>query len=139
MRLEALSKKFNKPIEKQVIIFDLAGLSYSLDFMSINVMKRVLSIDQAMYPERLKYMFFINAPIFFTAMWAVFKQCIDPVTADKIKIIGSSYKETLLKFIDADQIPVDYGGTKQDFAWHYPDNWPVDEFDETVTFAQINK
>ncbi len=136
LRMEALSKKLNKPIEKQVLIFDMSHLCYSLDFMSMNVMRRVLSIDQAMYPERLKYMFFINAPFFFTAIWAAFKPFIDPVTVDKIKIIGSNYKETLLKFIDIDQIPVELGGTRQNFGWNYPVNWPMDEFDETYTFAK---
>ena len=133
MRLENLSEKAGRPIEKQIIIFDLANLSYSLDFMAINVMRRVLSIDQSCYPERLKYLFMINTPWFFTAIWSMFKSIIDPVTADKMKIIGSDYKETLLQFIDADQIPIEYGGTKETFAWEYPQNWPAYEFDNWQT------
>jgi len=34
---------------------------------------------------------------------------LDPVTATKISVLGANYKQELLKYIDADQLPVEYG------------------------------
>jgi CRAL/TRIO domain len=36
---------------------------------------------------------------------------LDPRTRDKIIILGTDYKERLLQDIDAEQLPVQYGGT----------------------------
>ena len=36
---------------------------------------------------------------------------LDPVTAQKIQILGSNYQETLLAEIAPEQLPVEYGGT----------------------------
>ena len=50
-------------------------------------------------------MLIINAPMLFTAIWAVVKMWIDEKTKEKIKIIGSSYKKELLKFVDPENLP----------------------------------
>ena len=44
-------------------------------------------------------------------MWSVIKGWIDPKTAKKFVVLGSNYRETLLKYIDEDSLPVEYGGT----------------------------
>jgi hypothetical protein len=61
-RLHHLSLKHNRPIEKQVIVFNLKDLSYSLDTRSLSVFRRIINIDQDFYPERLKKFFVINCP-----------------------------------------------------------------------------
>ena len=61
-RLYHLSKKHNKPIEKQIIVFNLKDLTYSMDTRSMAVFRRILAVDQDYYPERLKHFFVINCP-----------------------------------------------------------------------------
>jgi hypothetical protein len=71
-------------VEQQIIVFDLADLSYALDTTALAAFRKTLQIDQDYYPERLSTLFMINAPWFFTALWAVVKIGIDPVTANKM-------------------------------------------------------
>jgi hypothetical protein len=125
-RLHHLSKQFNRPIEKQVIVFNLESLSYSLDTRSLSVFRRIISCDQDFYPERLKHFFVINAPWYFTAIWSVVKPWIDPVTREKMQIIGSDYLPTLLKYIDIDQIPAELGGKYDGIRWSWP--YPEDSY-----------
>lgn len=121
-RCKMNSLKHNKKIEKQIIIFDLKDLSYTIDFMAMNTFRRTLQIDEASYPERLQTLYMINTPIFFTTIWSVVRRWIHPVTAAKIQMIGSKYEEKLKEFINEDQIPVEYGGTKENFPWTWPAN-----------------
>lgn len=44
-------------------------------------------------------MFIVNAPMMFTGIWAIIKMWLDEKTKNKITILGSSYKEELLKFV----------------------------------------
>ena len=63
--------------------------------------RRTIEIDQLYYPERLQYFFMVNAPWFFTAIFAIIKPWLDKVTADKFKILGSDYLPTLEKYFFA--------------------------------------
>ena len=121
-RCKMNSLKHNKKIEKQIIIFDLKDLSYTIDFMAMNTFRRTLQIDEASYPERLQTLYMINTPIFFTTIWSVVRRWIHPVTAAKIQMIGSKYEDKLKEFMHEDQIPVEYGGTKENFPWCWPAN-----------------
>lgn len=62
IRLEYASEKFGTPISKAVTIFDLKGLTMTLDGPSIAYVRQMLHVDQAYYPERLKRLIVINAP-----------------------------------------------------------------------------
>jgi hypothetical protein len=121
-RVQYQSQLLGHPIEKQICIMNLKDLSYSLDTRALATFHKTLAIDQVYYPERLQYLFMINAPWFFTATWSMIKNWIDPVTADKIKILGSNFLETLKEHIPEDQIPPEFGGTHSDWKWQWP--WP---------------
>jgi len=125
-RLREASTKQGRLIEKQIIIFDLADLVYNLDFMAMNVFRRTLVADEMFYPERLQTLYMINAPGFFTTIWAMMRRWVNPVTAQKIRIIGKDYQAALKEVIAEDQIPVEYGGTWKDFPWTYPENQEMD-------------
>lgn len=58
-------------------------------------------------------MVIVNAPKTFTVIWAVIKAWLDEKTREKIQIKGSSYKKTLLKYVDEDQLPEFLGGTNK--------------------------
>lgn len=115
-----LSIKYGKKIEQQIIVFNLSNLTYSLDTRALSVFRKLISTDQDNYPERLKKFFVINAPWYFTAIWAVVSPWIDPVTRDKMLIIGSDYMEALREYIDDSQIPVELGGANTNVSWQWP-------------------
>lgn len=119
-RLEYASQQQNTPIEKQVIVMNLKNLSYAIDTNALSTFKQTLMIDQDYYPERLHCLFMINAPWFFTTIWAMIKPWIDPVTAEKFIILGSDYIETLREHIDDSQIPPDFSGSCDSFTWTWP-------------------
>jgi hypothetical protein len=45
---------------------------------------------------------------------------IDPVTRQKIRILGSNYLEELRECVDDSQIPCEYGGTWNGIKWNWP-------------------
>ena len=56
---------------------------------------------QDYYPETLGTLFFVNAPMIFTALWKVIKGMLDPATAKKIEIFGSSgFEAKLLELVE---------------------------------------
>jgi hypothetical protein len=71
----------------------------------------LLSLSILTLPFRLRY---------FTAIWALLQPFIDPVTCQKIRILGSNYLEELREVIDESQIPVEYGGTYEAIRWYWP-------------------
>ena len=121
-RLKNASARHQKQIDKQVIVMDMRNVVMTPDFMATRVFHRTVVIDEACYPERLHTLFMINAPFTFSVLWALIKPWIDPVTVEKFKIIGSNYQDVLKEHIAEDQIPVEYGGTWENFGWTYPDN-----------------
>jgi len=120
IRYEYLSKKYNKNVTKVNIVFDMKGINMMPDFMGIKFVRKMLEVDQNYYPERLHKLFMINAPWFFTTIYALISPWVDPVTAKKINIIGSDYLATLREHIDDSNIPVELGGTLANIAWHWP-------------------
>lgn len=61
-------------------------------------------------------MLIVNAPTYFAATWRIIKGWLDARTAAKIEVISSksTMEKRLLEFIDADQLPSDYGGKGPD-------------------------
>jgi hypothetical protein len=72
-RCSKASEFYARDIYKQVVVFDLKGLSYAVDTTALSVFKRTLVIDEAFYPERLECLVMINAPWFFTSIWSIIK------------------------------------------------------------------
>lgn len=134
-RCKRASDFYNRSITKQVIVFDLKHLTYTLDTHAISVFRQTLNIDEAYYPERLDHLFMINAPWYFTAIWSMLRPWIDPITAEKIVILGSDFLPTLLKYIDISQIPSDLGGERANFAWVFPES--RNETDEMMALASL--
>ena len=79
----------------------------------------------------------INAPIYFTAIWAMVRPWIDAVTVEKIQIFGSNYGDALKTYVNLDQIPVEYGGTNESFPWTSPLNNVG--YNEVVTPVEVIK
>ena len=112
-----------QPVTTQVCIMDLSGLSLAPSKAGLQNFKDLVNIDSNFFPETLRHIFMINSPWLFTPLWAMIRPWIDPVTVEKFHILGSAYQEELLRYIDADQVPVEYGGTS---AWKMPKLEPHD-------------
>ena len=55
--------------------------------------------------------FVINAPMIFSAVWAIIKGFLDEKTRSKIIIKGTDYLETILEHVDKENLPKFLGGT----------------------------
>jgi len=112
-RLHHASADCGRNIYTQTIIFDLSGFTMRPDSAGLRVFKETMRIDQEYYPERLHKFFMINAPWYFRFTWAIAQLFLDPVTRNKVEILGSDYKGRLLEHIDAHSLPAEFGGKCQ--------------------------
>lgn len=94
-------------------VLDLDKLTTSqLSRRALAIIKEQAAIDSICFPETMAKMLIVNAPTFFAATWRIIKGWLDPRTAGKIEVISSrsTMEKRLLEFVDADQLPSDYGG-----------------------------
>lgn len=110
-RLPACSRKAGKLLETCCTIMDLKGVTLTKVPSVYAYVRQASVISQNYYPERLGKLFMINAPWGFSTVWSAVKGWLDPVTVNKIHILGGGYKSELLKHIDAQNLPKNLGGT----------------------------
>lgn len=110
-RLPACSRKSGKLLETCCTIMDLKGVGITSIPSVYGYVRQATEISQNHYPERLGKFFLINAPWGFSGAFSVVKGFMDPVTANKINILGSNYKKTLLEHVPAENLPAEFGGT----------------------------
>ncbi|CAK9116884.1 unnamed protein product [Durusdinium trenchii] len=110
-RMEESSRRLGRPITKQVVITNAAGMPLRPHPQAVATFKDFLFISSRYYPESLAVLFIVNAPVFFVAFYRLIQSWLDPVTASKIQVLGSNFQHKLLEHIDADQLPITYGGT----------------------------
>jgi hypothetical protein len=123
-RFKACSVKSARTIEQSTTILDLTGVYLSTFSSVFGLIRQISGIAQNYYPELLGKMFIVNAPMLFSAIWALVSPLLNEVTVRKISIVGSSYKEKLLEFIDADSLPDFLGGTCTSDKWEQMDYGP---------------
>lgn len=109
-RLPACSKAVGHPVETFCTILDLENVSITNFYRVKDFVMQAASIGQDRYPETMGKFYIINSPWAFSAVWSVIKPWLDEVTVAKIDILGSSYKDTLLKQIDQENLPAIFGG-----------------------------
>lgn len=109
-RLPACSRKAGHLLETCCSIMDLKGVGISGIPRVYAYVNQVSVVSQNYYPERLGRLYLINAPWGFSAIWNVVKGWLDPVTVEKIHILGGGYKAELLKQIPAENLPKMFGG-----------------------------
>ncbi|KAF5102818.1 hypothetical protein DV451_001708 [Geotrichum candidum] len=109
-RLPACSRRQGHLVETSCTILDLKGISLSSAYQVYSYVKEASSIGQNYYPERMGKFYVINAPFGFSTIFSMFKKFLDPVTVNKIFILGSSYQSALLKQVPPENLPVKFGG-----------------------------
>ncbi|KAL0089633.1 CRAL-TRIO domain-containing protein [Phycomyces blakesleeanus] len=109
--MEDCSRVANKTINHETVIFDCTGMGWhQLHMPALHYLRAISDADQNYYPETLSRLFLVNAPSSFVFVWKIVKAWLDPGTIDKIKILGSDYKEELLQYIPAENLPSFLGG-----------------------------
>lgn len=136
-RLPACSRKAGQLLETCCSVMDLKGVGISKISSVYSYVKSASAISQNYYPERLGKLYLINAPWGFASAFSVVKGFLDPVTVQKINILGAGYLPELLKQIPSENIPTMFGGTCeceqgcpfsdkgpwQDPEWSRPPKW----------------
>lgn len=97
-----------------VVLFDLSGFYVSLAFYkNVRLMiRKLIYVAQAQYPERLHKALLINAPYGFQTAWSMIRPLLDEKTASKIQFVSN---DKLLNDISANVLCVDYGGTHAEY------------------------
>lgn len=114
-RFALLTREQGRLVDQIVIVFDMDhfGMKH-LWKPGVDVWLELIQLFEDHYPETLKTCFVINAPKIFPIAYNLIRPILSEDTVKKVQIYGSSYKHVLLKHIDADQLPVHWGGTMVD-------------------------
>ena len=141
-RLPACSRKAGALLETCCTIMDMKGVGLTKAPSVYSYMQQASAISQNYYPERLGKLYIINAPWGFSSVFSIVKGFLDPITVQKIHVLGSGYKAELLKQIDADQLPESLGGTcKCDGGCEHSDKgpWHDPEFAKPAAWEKEKK
>lgn len=147
-RLPACSRKAGKLLETCCTIMDLKGVGVTSVPSVYGYVRQASAISQNYYPERLGKLYLINAPWGFSSVFAAVKGFLDPVTVEKIHVLGSGYQSELFGQIPKENLPKEFGGTCeceggcefsdagpwQDAEWTQPQH-PVDQPEAEKTDA----
>lgn len=136
-RLPACSRKAGKLLETCCTVMDLKGVGVSKISSVYGYVKSASAVLQNYYPERLGKLYLINAPWGFSGAFNMVKSFLDPVTVQKIHILGSNYQTELLGQVPKANLPKQFGGECecpggcafsdagpwQDSTWAKPPKW----------------
>jgi hypothetical protein len=136
-RLPACSRKAGSLLETCCTIMDLKGVGITKVPSVYAYVKQASVMSQNYYPERLGKLYLINAPWGFSTVFGVVKGWLDPITVEKIHVLGSGYTKELLGQVPAENLPKFLGGTCEckggcqfsdegpwtDPAWAKPPKW----------------
>ncbi|KAI9680732.1 MAG: cytosolic factor, phosphatidylinositol/phosphatidylcholine transfer protein [Caeruleum heppii] len=140
-RLPACSRKSGALLETSCSIMDLKGVGLTRVSSVYGYVKQVSAISQNYYPERLGKLYLINAPWGFSSVFSVVKGFLDPVTVQKIHVLGSGYQAELLGQVPKENLPTEFGGSCtckggcgfsdmgpwQDPQWARPPKWETEK------------
>ncbi|EAQ84342.1 hypothetical protein CHGG_08356 [Chaetomium globosum CBS 148.51] len=116
--IETIRTMMRHPNEKACLLFDLTG--FGLKNMDFHVVKFLVQVFEARYPEYLGVVLVHNAPFVFWGIWKMIQPWLDPVIASKINFTSSN--RDLGRFIAQENLQKCYGG--QD-SWEYKYIEPV--------------
>lgn len=113
-KMREQSKKLGKVVETQTVIFDFDNFSMlqALTTEAVSAVSAFIRMYEANYPERLHQAFVINVPSLFSVLFNLIKPLLTGNTLTKVHVLGKgdNWKEEILKYVDADQLPKQWGG-----------------------------
>ncbi|KAJ3671944.1 hypothetical protein LUZ60_008023 [Juncus effusus] len=112
-KFPACSKAANKRVDTVITILDVQGVNWmKVRKLANDVVLRINKIDSDNYPEQILHkLFIVNAGSGFRLLWNALKGFIDPRTSAKIQVLGDSFQNTLLQYIDKSELPDFLGGS----------------------------
>ncbi|KAI1823760.1 CRAL-TRIO domain-containing protein [Xylaria intraflava] len=133
---ESLRMLATGPEDKFCLLFDLTG--FGLANMDFRLVRFLVSVFEARYPETLGAVLVHNAPFVFWGIWNIVKGWLDPVIASKIHF--TKKPADLLPFVAAENLQTRYGGED---PWEYAYVEPVAgenaRLDDIETRARIER
>lgn len=98
--------------QKLCIILDARGIGMKdIGGEAFEFIRRCTSMMQKHYPQKSYKIFFVNVPSWFGMAWKGIKPLLNETTRAKTNILSESDTPgKLLEVIDAENLPVDYGG-----------------------------
>ncbi|XP_032781292.1 SEC14-like protein 2 [Daphnia magna] len=113
------TERTGRQITRSTYIFDYECVTFK-DLSRKCVLENLIETCKLIfthYPDSSRRLFIINAPSYFPMVLTLIKPFLHESDVPKIKIIGNNKNEwlaALLEEIEADQLPVHYGGTMTD-------------------------
>ncbi|KAJ2991237.1 hypothetical protein NUW58_g343 [Xylaria curta] len=99
------------PVSNAVYLVDITYLSLRQTWNIRGYAQSITGLLATCYPEVVDKIYVLNAPSYFSKVWALIKGFIDPKTATKLVIVHPpDVLTTLLETIDIECIPERYGG-----------------------------
>ncbi|KAI9146802.1 CRAL-TRIO domain-containing protein C3H8.02 [Paramyrothecium foliicola] len=124
------------PFDKACLLFDMTGLS--LRNVDLHVVRFLIEVFEARYPETLAVVCVHNAPFIFWGLWRIIKPLMDPVVAEKINFTKTT--ADLLRFIPKENLQQSYGGEDPwEFKYEEPvagENWLLEKPEERSKVQQ---
>eukprot|EP01006_Ploeotia_vitrea_P030107 TRINITY_DN62571_c0_g1_i1.p1 TRINITY_DN62571_c0_g1~~TRINITY_DN62571_c0_g1_i1.p1 ORF type:complete len:425 (-),score=88.94 TRINITY_DN62571_c0_g1_i1:868-2142(-) len=98
--------------DRMSVVLDIGGVGYTMlaDSKALGFLKAMAQLDQQVYPEHMRWMFIINAPSTFAALWKMLKPLLDERVQHKIHILGRNYLDELSTYIPLHELPEEFGG-----------------------------
>lgn len=98
--------------QKMCIILDARGIGMKdIGGEAFEFVRRCTSMMQKHYPQKSYKIFFVNVPSWFGMAWKGIKPLLNETTRAKTNILSESDTPAgLLEVIDAENLPVEYGG-----------------------------
>lgn len=110
--LPVCSKIQGRQVDQTFGIMDVKGVGMShLSGEIKQLLTTITTTDQDNYPETLGHICIINAPSLFKLVWSLVKPLLNARTQGKIEILGTNYRDGLLRWIDDENL-VDWLGGK---------------------------
>lgn len=119
-------------------IYDLKGISMSdVSGDVFNYTKQLGEVVAEYNPERIYQVFIINPPSWFNFIWKLVSPLINPKTRERVHVLRGQkdIQKALLEFVDAENLPVEYGGTCRcdgGCATHSPEETALREYMDFV-------
>ncbi|KAJ8550612.1 hypothetical protein ON010_g10458 [Phytophthora cinnamomi] len=99
--------------QKMCIVLDARGIGMrDMGGEAFEFIRRCTGVMQRHYPQRSFKIFIVNVPSWFGIAWKGVKPLLNEATRAKTNILTESETASaLLEFIDAENLPTEYGGT----------------------------
>jgi hypothetical protein len=92
-----------------LVICDIRGCSLSAFYDGLSLIGKMIGVDKTNYYDSMDRMLIVNAPFALTHVaWPIISPMLSSDVTDKVKVVSGDATEGLLKYIDEDQLPLEF-------------------------------